>query len=55
MKTTHCHLSKKIKKIAVVGPNADNRIAVLGNYNGIPSEIVTCLNGIKENWEKMWK
>jgi beta-glucosidase len=40
-------LSKKIKKIAVVGPNADNSIAVLGNYNGIPSEIVTALQGIK--------
>lgn len=40
-------LSKKIKKIAVVGPNADNAIAVLGNYNGIPSEIVTALQGIK--------
>jgi beta-glucosidase len=40
-------LSKKIKKIAVVGPNADNRISVLGNYNGIPSDIVTALQGIK--------
>jgi len=40
-------LSRKIKKIAVVGPNADNRISVLGNYNGIPSEIVTALQGIK--------
>nr|MCU0403639.1 glycoside hydrolase family 3 C-terminal domain-containing protein [Chitinophagaceae bacterium] len=27
-------LSKNIKRIAVVGPNADNRISVLGNYNG---------------------
>ena len=40
-------LSKKIKKIVVVGPNADNSIAVLGNYNGTPSEIVTALQGIK--------
>jgi len=40
-------LSKNIKKIAVVGPNADNNIAVLGNYNGIPSEIVGALQGIK--------
>lgn len=40
-------LSKKLKKIAVVGPNADNAIAVLGNYNGIPSETVTLLQGIK--------
>lgn len=40
-------LSKNIKKIAVVGPNADNAIAVLGNYNGMPSEIITALQGIK--------
>jgi beta-glucosidase len=40
-------LRKTIKKIAVVGPNADNRVAVLGNYNGIPSQIVTVLDGIK--------
>ncbi len=40
-------LSKKIKKIAVVGPNADNSVAVLGNYNGIPSQIITALQGIK--------
>ncbi len=40
-------LSKKIKKIAVLGPNADNPISVLGNYNGIPSQIVTALQGIK--------
>jgi beta-glucosidase len=40
-------LSKSIKKIVVLGPNADNAIAVLGNYNGTPSEIVTALQGIK--------
>ncbi len=41
-------LSKKLKKIAVVGPNADNSVSVLGNYNGIPSQIVTALQGIKD-------
>jgi len=41
-------LSKNIRKIAVVGPNADNPIAVLGNYNGTPTEIVTVLAGIKQ-------
>ncbi len=41
-------LSKKIKKIAVLGPNADNEIAVLGNYNGTPSNIVSVVEGIKE-------
>lgn len=40
-------LKKSIKKIAVLGPNADNKIAVLGNYNGLPSEIITALQGIK--------
>ena len=40
-------LRKDLKKIAVVGPNADNPIAVLGNYNGTPSEIVTVLQGIR--------
>ena len=40
-------LSKKVKKILVVGPNAENPIAVLGNYNGTPTEIVTALAGIK--------
>lgn len=41
-------LSKKLRKIAVVGPNADNAVAVLGNYNGIPSRIVTALDGLRE-------
>ncbi|MCC9166481.1 glycoside hydrolase family 3 C-terminal domain-containing protein [Pontibacter harenae] len=40
-------LRKNLKKIAVVGPNADNPIAVLGNYNGQPSEVVTALEGIR--------
>ena len=40
-------LSKKLKKIAIVGPKFHNRISVLGNYNGIPSEIVTVVDGIK--------
>ena len=45
-------LSKKIKKIAIVGPNADNPISVLGNYNGTPSEIITPLQGIKNKLGK---
>ncbi|MGV3704412.1 MAG: glycoside hydrolase family 3 C-terminal domain-containing protein [Arcticibacter sp.] len=40
-------LRKNLKKIVVLGPNADNPISVLGNYNGTPSEIVTPLQGIK--------
>ena len=45
-------LKRTIKKIAVIGPNADNRVAVLGNYNGIPSRISTVLEGIKEKLGK---
>lgn len=40
-------LSKQIRKIAVLGPNADDAKALLGNYNGTPSEIITVLQGIK--------
>ena len=45
-------LSKKMKKIVVLGPNADNKIAILGNYNGTPSRVVTVLDGIKEKLGK---
>jgi beta-glucosidase len=41
-------LRKNIKKLVVVGPNADNAIAVLGNYNGVPSKTVSALQGIKD-------
>ncbi|MGB3007065.1 MAG: glycoside hydrolase family 3 N-terminal domain-containing protein, partial [Chitinophagaceae bacterium] len=41
-------LNKRIKRIAVLGPNADNKIAILGNYNGTPSKVVSILDGIKE-------
>jgi beta-glucosidase len=41
-------LSKSIKKIVVLGPNADNILAQLGNYNGIPSKLTTVLQGIKD-------
>ncbi|MBD8347874.1 glycoside hydrolase family 3 C-terminal domain-containing protein [Dysgonomonas sp. HGC4] len=40
-------LSSKIKKIAVVGPNANDDKVQLGNYNGFPSKIITPLKGIK--------
>ena len=45
-------LKKSIKKIAVIGPNANNKISVLGNYNGVPSHVVTLLEGIKEKLGK---
>ncbi len=45
-------LSKKLKKIVVLGPNADNSIALLGNYNGTPSHVTTILEGIKQKLGK---
>jgi len=39
---------KKIKKIAVVGPNADEKAVLLSNYYGMPTEVTTVLEGIKE-------
>ncbi|SFT20876.1 glycoside hydrolase family 3 C-terminal domain-containing protein [Mucilaginibacter polytrichastri] len=41
-------LSKSIKKIVVLGPNADNPISILGNYNGTPSTVTTVYQGIKQ-------
>jgi beta-glucosidase len=40
-------LSKSAKKIAVIGPNADDEPMLLGNYNGFPSSITTILEGVK--------
>ena len=37
----------KIKRIAVIGANADSVPMLLGNYNGTPSHPVTILAGIK--------
>ena len=39
-------LSKNLKTIAVIGPNADNFESLIGNYNGIPKDPVTILRGI---------
>jgi len=36
-----------LKTIAVIGPNADNFESLIGNYNGIPKDPVTILEGIK--------
>ena len=40
-------LNKNVKRIAVLGPNADNANTQLGNYNGQPSVVTTVLQGIK--------
>jgi beta-glucosidase len=40
-------LSKSVKKIAVIGPNADDEPMLLGNYNGFPSGITTIWEGVR--------
>lgn len=38
---------EKIRKIAVLGPNAADSTMMLGNYNGDPTHVVTILDGIR--------
>ncbi|MCR5432264.1 MAG: glycoside hydrolase family 3 C-terminal domain-containing protein [Lachnospiraceae bacterium] len=40
--------ASKIRTIGVIGPNADNRKALVGNYEGTASEYVTIVEGIRE-------
>ncbi|MGI6200763.1 MAG: glycoside hydrolase family 3 C-terminal domain-containing protein [Christensenellales bacterium] len=37
----------KLSSIAVIGPNADDRLCLPGNYNGTASEYITPLEGIR--------
>ncbi|MGE4287902.1 MAG: glycoside hydrolase family 3 C-terminal domain-containing protein [Salinivirgaceae bacterium] len=39
-------LSKNLKTIAVIGPNANDEEMLLGNYNGHPEKAITPLQGI---------
>lgn len=39
---------KEVKIIGIVGPNADNRSALDGNYHGTSSRYVTALEGIQD-------
>jgi len=41
-------LSHDVRRIAVVGPTADDTMALLGNYYGTPAAPVTILQGIRE-------
>ncbi|AWH74606.1 glucan 1,4-alpha-glucosidase [Dokdonia sp. Dokd-P16] len=41
-------LSKDIKSIAVIGPNANSKQALLGNYHGTPANYYTPLKSIQE-------
>jgi beta-glucosidase len=38
----------KVKKVAVIGPNADDLEVLLGNYNGYPTAPVSPLQGLKD-------
>ncbi len=41
-------LSKELKKVAVIGPNADDYEVLLGNYNGTPVAYSTVFTGVKK-------
>lgn len=45
-------LRKSLRKIAVIGPNADDKTMLWGNYNGTPIETVTILEGIRNKLGK---
>ena len=45
-------LKSSVKKIAVIGPSADDPTDLLGNYNGISSGQVTPLEGIAKQFPK---
>ena len=38
----------KLKTIGVIGPNADSRLALTGNYHGTSSRYITVLEGIQD-------
>lgn len=37
---------KELRTLGVIGPNADSRIALQGNYHGTPGQYITVLEGI---------
>ena len=41
-------LSKGLKKVVIVGPNADDPEMMRGNYSGTPTHCITLLQGIKD-------
>jgi beta-glucosidase len=41
-------LSRDIRRVAVIGPTADDTMSLLGNYYGTPAAPVTVLQGIRE-------
>lgn len=45
-------LREEIRTIAVIGPNADSKAVLLGNYAGTPSRYTTILRGIQEEADR---
>jgi beta-glucosidase len=43
-------LKRAPEKIAVIGPDADNLDALVGNYNGTPAKPVTILEGLRKRY-----
>ena len=46
-------LRRNAGKIAVIGPNADDKPLMWGNYNGTPNHTVTILDGIRGKQKKL--
>lgn len=42
---------KRVRKIAVLGPNANDSLMMWGNYNGYPKSTVTILEGIRNKFD----
>lgn len=40
----------EIKTLGIIGPNADSRAALIGNYHGTSSEYVTVLKESEDMW-----
>ncbi|NDV63706.1 glycoside hydrolase family 3 C-terminal domain-containing protein [Bacteroides sp. 224] len=45
-------LTKSIRKVAVMGPNANDSVMLWANYNGTPTKSVTILEGIRNKLPK---
>ena len=45
-------LKASLRRIAVIGPSADDPVALLGNYNGFSQKQVTPLEGIEQQFKK---
>ena len=40
----------KLKTVGVIGPNADNRRALVGNYEGTASRMLPCWRAFRIIW-----